>query len=822
MGRRQSRANNGRAREARSLETQIDRHLRAAERFAILQGDSDAETLVNIETAIKRGVAELLTLIDGHSAFDVIANSFMQNLVGDPESYEETTHEGAPIVTELVALVAMSSDHAQRPAIEQGWPPMDEVQTLALQILELGRFRQVLGKVNADDTQELSSQLAMREFTIRNAAYPHMMEEFLDDLTSRLDEAERVVEVLGFRPSDGFRIVQQITQNRHDRLSARMHRVGEIQDQAEALARVLPESQDRAVTASDDDQVYENWYAIWGTFWRDIEELGLLDVDELAAQTEISPTVVSRIIAALTIDLSKQNSMDLVESFLGGRNPFRGSPILQESGSGRLMAVHEVDILPALRVAMERVLIGSPAEAEYTEVRAKLVETTALGFLVAMLPGARIFPSFEHFAPTDPAIKEGPEAYTQLVECDGLLLLDDVAIVLEAKAGALSQKAREGNRARLGSDLRRLVSTASQQAARLRDLILTDRQVVLRDRSVMDLSHVKEVYSIVVILEDLNQLATVTDDLVRTGVLRGPLLPWVVNLFDLRIVSEVIDRPAEFLIYLRRRTLPELTRTVLAQDELDYFMYFLSEGLYIEVDPDVEQQEWKHSRVTTAKRRKFRNQSVTILASHTVSLDSWYFYQQGDRHTPAPKPHLNVRDELKSFVDLIADARPPGWLPTAAALLSGDASTRRGVLEMPAILGEMSHRDGLQHTSTMVLGDRRQNRMLIVWLVVPARVSAQMQEELISSHEQYLAAKKHQLDLERAAMMIFDSDGQYLGLRFDNRDVGPDADLDEAIASRGLRVESALTPAQLTMRLRAERSKASPSPSGNKNRKEPR
>jgi hypothetical protein len=31
-------------------------------------------------------------------------------------------------------------------------------------------------------------------------------------------------------------------------------------------------------------------------------------------------------------------------------------------------------------------------------------------------------------------------------------------------------------------------------------------------------------------------------------------LPWITSLHDLEVISAVIERPAEFLLYLRRRT----------------------------------------------------------------------------------------------------------------------------------------------------------------------------------------------------------------------------------------------------------------------------
>jgi hypothetical protein len=49
--------------------------------------------------------------------------------------------------------------------------------------------------------------------------------------------------------------------------------------------------------------------------------------------------------------------------------------------------------------------------------------------------------------------------------------------------------------------------------------------------------------------------------------------------------SEVLDRPAEFQLYLQRRTDPGVSKYFWSSDELDLFMLFLRGGLYVEPNP---------------------------------------------------------------------------------------------------------------------------------------------------------------------------------------------------------------------------------------------
>lgn len=59
--------------------------------------------------------------------------------------------------------------------------------------------------------------------------------------------------------------------------------------------------------------------------------------------------------------------------------------------------------------------------------------------------------------------------------------------------------------------------------------------------------------SIVVGLDFFGPLAVALGDLKRAAMLGEGGLPWIASLHDLEVISKVIERPAEFLLYLRRR-----------------------------------------------------------------------------------------------------------------------------------------------------------------------------------------------------------------------------------------------------------------------------
>jgi hypothetical protein len=115
---------------------------------------------------------------------------------------------------------------------------------------------------------------------------------------------------------------------------------------------------------------------------------------------------------------------------------------------------------------------------------------------------------------------------------------------------------------------------------------------------------------------------------------------------DLDLITQLIDRPAEFLLYLQRRRHPAATAMYIAPDELDLFLYFLRTGLYVEPEPEMiaAELEWI-GQTRTADRRRHAAQSPALVTSHTDQLDAWYVslhppQQSAGTPDPAPKPTM--------------------------------------------------------------------------------------------------------------------------------------------------------------------------------------
>ena len=167
-------------------------------------------------------------------------------------------------------------------------------------------------------------------------------------------------------------------------------------------------------------------------------------------------------------------------------------------------------------------------------------------------------------------------------ELDALVQYDSVLIVLEAKGAPLTPPARRGAPDRLERDLRRIVSDAHAQGHRAyRFLREGSGRFRLGDGTAMqvDLGSFEEVFVVSLHLEPLGHLTALSHAVEAMGLpTDGPEQSWMVSLYDLMVLSDVLDIPSMFPHYVKRRLRVGRQGFIDAHDELDFFCYYLQEG----------------------------------------------------------------------------------------------------------------------------------------------------------------------------------------------------------------------------------------------------
>jgi len=753
-------------------------------------GDARVAATLAMDDAVE-AAEKIAALAAPFDVFDVLDNVRMTQTMANPEAFKETEHEGLTAIVEFVAVVlACRGDRrGDLPETENGRSRPDSVIDPIIVAARNGVDAASLAIMFETVTTEdglggIQLGAALREVFVRNLSYAHMVDDTLDELFGATDIEADCRAAAGCTVAEirlVFNAIVARTERRWHERTAHMRELTE-------LARVEMAKAKAAVDYVIDPTVKAQGIAAWDAFWGNAGDTSSFQPADLVGETGLPETVVKAVIDMFSYELELRQVDTATQEFFGGRSPLTARPILRDP-SGDCVVVHDALLTPAIRGRTEQRLKDAGLWERYAKHRGEQLEAQSILLLKPHLPGCVVYQGFKYLVPDPTAATPQcrPEDYTKLVEGDGLLVLDDVAVVVEDKAGALSDVARTGQPHRLRSDLTKLVTSAAAQAERTRHAILTDGGLRLRDGTWLDLSQVREVHSIAVSLDDLSSIATVTTDLVQAGLLSTSVpLPWTVSLHDLRIICELIDRPAELLLYLRRRTESDVTRRFHAMDELDFFLEFYSSGLFVEPDPDRLRQELPQlGEPSVAAKRRFAKERLQLLTSRTDALDAWYFYRLGMRETAAPKPFLNANADILRLVDFLAQEQAPGWLRVGTSLLDHNGRTQATMARYPDQLARLTLGDGMPHTMAVVGGARADRSFVLVWATAPPELGRASSVDRLNL---YVSAKKHQLQVAMGVGLLYDPTDYAMPIvvLYHNGVPGSDPEMDAIVAKLGL------------------------------------
>ena len=685
------------------------------------------------------------------------------------------TEDGVPLAELLVLIAAASSPDSNSNPLTDDLNLFREAKrwkAAAKEILHLAQLKHLAELRAAGPVQSLDKiAMSMRanEVWIRSSSYPDMLNATLTALFGPHEISAAVHRILGFTATEAVAVLEACHELQVEGWNNRMN------TNAAALEDLI-ESDDGPDNIPQDDPRLRRFRESWLEAWQGAATSVGVRPTALAERTGLDFEVVESVIQNFRLDLDGRTPEQVVQTFANGDNPLRTNPLMV-SESGDVMLVHHMFNHSAVRESLEQALKSDAAWETYQYHRGQLLERLAAEALNKLLPGADIQTSFEYFVPADSAqASKAPSEYTKKVEGDILLVLDDVALIVEAKAVAISPRSRTGETRRLRRDLIGIVKSASTQASRLAERIETDSGIRLHRGGWLDLSKIREVHLVAVSLEDLVSVSTATADLAAADLLDSSRIPWTVSIHDLQIIADLVENPAEFLLYLRRRCDDEASMVYFAPDELDLFLYFYESGLYVPPDPEKVEKELPFVKPRPGARRRRNKVKRTLISSRTDPLDQWHNSKFDPSAPVAPKPAL-TGSPIVPLVKELQARRDYGWLSIGATLLSGSTKAQADLARQAHDLLANPDPGGRERSATIPIGSTRANAWLLIWITRPPDVPPQ---DAIALATSYLRAKKHQLGLTRGAAFIWDESGKALStVLYDGEPPKADPELDK-------------------------------------------
>ena len=216
----------------------------------------------------------------------------------------------------------------------------------------------------------------------------------------------------------------------------------------------------------------------------------------------------------------------------------------------------------------------------YNQARGSWLEKrTAIAF-------KKLFPQNEILL--NPKYPDGKEL------ADVLILHDRKIFIIQCKAKQLTYEAKIGEDIKiLKRDLEKGIKDSFNQAVRARDYInnntLPQILTFYGITKIIDRKQVTDIFLISVTLGFYQCLATRLANInPALKLFKDNEYPWAISLFDLEIITELIDYPSQFIHYVKRRLEIEQTHfKLIAADEIDLLGFYFNQGLYFKTD------EWR-------------------------------------------------------------------------------------------------------------------------------------------------------------------------------------------------------------------------------------
>ena len=176
---------------------------------------------------------------------------------------------------------------------------------------------------------------------------------------------------------------------------------------------------------------------------------------------------------------------------------------------------------------------------------------------------------------------------TELAETDVLVLFGNRVLVLQAKSKRLTLEARRGNDLRVKDDFKKSIQDASDQAylcAKLLEEGKCSFKNAAGDAVTLPLS-IKRIYVICLISDHYPALSFQAKQFLNFAATGTTSPPFVMDVFALDAMTEMLSSPLQFLSYVDRRT--GYTDKLMASHELTILSYHLKQNLWLDEEHDM-------------------------------------------------------------------------------------------------------------------------------------------------------------------------------------------------------------------------------------------
>lgn len=553
-----------------------------------------------------------------------------------------------------------------------------------------------LRKIEFDlDEKELSKAIVAANMTsnygvVRGYSWFNPMQQQIIDLLTRYDE--HLEKTIGFTVEDCFEFFKHLIQLYSEKLDRLAEKSVEIAN--EAMPVLLEKYKEGKIRNKDIKKIVKNYSK---NHKKAIYELipYILFSENLKDELFFS-------ICDIKIDdkkLKKFNkfleffSTDIVKEvqtyrFPSDDNIFRAKPILKHEESYLLMFPNSLRW--TIQEQIEKVIQKDEKMwNEYGEIKGDYLEKETINVMKSILPEADIYSELYY--------KHNGER----CELDGLVVYDTNLFIIESKSRGFHSSAKKGGLGRLKKNIQENIEYALIQAKRAKDFIESEEKVCFYNRSgkkILELQSdkYKNKFIMNTTLEYFADITTSLTSLKEIGLYKAEEYPWSISLADLKVISDFVEFPTQFIHYAFLRTGMNAETALKSTYELDIF------GLYLFQDQP-ERQDYHVEELDIGKIMKNiilgTQENVYSEVLDYSPIYNRYYYDKSNG-LPSEPYRRKFNDKFKKILLELNQLNQYGHTTIGLKLIDLYVDEQNIIIEMYDKIVEMTKRDGKLHDIT--------------------------------------------------------------------------------------------------------------------------
>jgi|GEM_PF-1330451 len=621
--------------------------------------------------------------------FDLLANVCFYNHIHSPDEYTDYRGDKHFYVPEILALLCLKENYIEKSTISDDdfFPTLQDIQDNILKYSGMKDAMEFTEKAAVKNVISDIAEILEREAkVIRNPGLPdHHL-----DFTSKLFEPikQTIETTYGFSLSDSIQIRDKISQFLNDKVfTAKSSVFGDLKAYMDEIVRFrktktyppdakLSEEDLQELSAmnyNDARKVLKDHLSI--LVHHKFGEVYSFTAEELSTFTEVDLKSVNSFLLAFSCEFPSLKATDEIHET---NSILKRKPIVHHNGRYLLVSIPLLFWAPEI-LFEEGIKLNSKLSGRYSKIKHDFVLEESLLYFKELMPTANILPSNLYYT-------IGEDRF----ETDAIIIFDTVLFIIEAKGHRISTKAKSGNRQRTENHLKEIVKESYQQGIRTLRYIEENQEVEFStDRSGKFKIRKEDFDEIVIVSLTLEPVGNLSMSLKATdslGYFRDGYFPWIISIYDLVVLRDMIDNPFMFIHYIRKRKDFLSHNHVSTYEETDLLGYFLSNGLNTD---------------NLLKDSEGNPNSFIFLEPNTDKINDYYLYKFGKKEKFTKKPACYLPTAMNDFLIQLDQSLLEHRVKVALIILQFDNGSMKSFMDRVKITKRDFSKDKQLHDGSL-------------------------------------------------------------------------------------------------------------------------